>query len=109
MHLKLTQLSKQFCFTEKDVIVIFSPMFKVVRERLNNLLDPRFKIFSDLSPSDFCKKLTSEIPPESVAGCFPIEVDISKYDKSHGPGLLEFECNLYAFWVDFWRSTKRHA
>lgn len=99
------------CFTEKNIIAIFIPMFKEARKRLMALMDPRYKIFCDKSPEEFCEDLNKEKTPEFLKNLFPIKVDISKYDKSQGPGLLSFECMFYIMMgiPPFWVMLRKNA
>lgn len=79
----------------KDINALFCPIFKILRQRFISLLDPRFIIFTDMSPSAFEKRLSTLITPYMLSQLFKLEADISKFDKSQGKLILRIETEIY--------------
>ncbi|KAL4708041.1 hypothetical protein ACJJTC_013452 [Scirpophaga incertulas] len=55
----------------------------------------KFKLFTDCSPADFELVLNDMMTVEDLNTDDKLEIDISKYDKSQGELLLEFELEIY--------------
>lgn len=102
-------------YHEKWVNLVFCPIFRELKSRLIGLLDPRFQIFTDVSPSEFSRKLSALYPARTLRRLFKKEVDISKFDKSQAQLLLAFECELYTllgmhpYFVSLWRTAHTHT
>jgi len=75
----------------KFINAIFCPLSRIIKERLLASVRSNVCIFTDISPEDFAKKVTSIVTPEDIAHELVVEFDISKFDKSQGELALEFE------------------
>jgi len=75
----------------KFVNAIFCPLSRIVKERLLSCVRSNVCIFTDISPEDFARKISSIVTPDEIMNEPVAEFDISKYDKSQGELALEFE------------------
>ncbi|UHM27517.1 MAG: RNA-dependent RNA polymerase [Sanya virga-like virus 1] len=78
----------------KDVNVIFCPIWREVACRLKSVLSSKFKIYSEMSVSEFEKYFETHYDLGYLDSQKFLEIDISKYDKSQGACALNFECWL---------------
>lgn len=83
-------------FHDKDINAIFCPIFREVMSRLESILRPDTLINTHMSPDELGEKIDGILPVEKAEGLDRLEIDISKYDKSQGRVLLQFELRLYA-------------
>jgi hypothetical protein len=101
--------AQTIAFQDKDVNAIFCPVFRHAAERLMCALSPKFKIFTLCTPEDFADQISVCMPPALARTLESLEIDISKYDKSQGQLLFEFELRLYRklgipeFLIFLWR------
>lgn len=79
----------------KSINVVFCTLFRELRKRLINVLDPRFIMYCDMSPDEFADLLTDRFRDIDLLKYQKLEIDISKYDKSQGRIFLLFEIELY--------------
>lgn len=79
--------------TTKDLNVFLCGMFKEAKRRFLALLPDNFHTFTDLSPEAFADMLNIRqgMPPEDISS---LEIDISKFDKSHFLYHLLIDCEI---------------
>lgn len=78
----------------KFVNAVFCPLARMVKERLQAVLNRTVCIYTDMSAVDYAAKVTAVCPPSGAVGQPVLEVDISKFDKSQGRLALEFEIHF---------------
>lgn len=89
-------------YHSKDINAIFCPIFKEIKPRILSILDPRFALLCVMSPDEFAEYLSNKYHPEQFIGKPSLEIDMSKFDKSHGGIALAFECSMMSlFGVDY--------
>jgi len=99
------------CYQGPITNAIFCPIFREMKKRLVSILPAKYLLYCDMSPEDFQEKLDTL---GALVGNY-IEVDMSKYDKSQGRILFEFELLLYArlgmpkFFLDMWSGMHRQT
>lgn len=99
----------------KDVNMIFCPIIRVIRDRILDTLDDRFQFYTRVDEDAFANKMTRVFKPSDAACAYCYEFDMSKYDKSQGQIVLEFECNLMLkmgvdpYFVDLWRNSHAYS
>nr|WCL16053.1 putative RNA dependent RNA polymerase [Ailanthus crinkle leaf associated bluner-like virus] len=95
---------------EKYVNAVFCPIWNELRDRVVSSLDPKFKFMTLCDDQSFGETISKILPPSKTAGLNVYEFDMSKYDKSQGALILEFECALLQYigvdpiFVEMWRS-----
>ncbi|APT35499.1 ORF2 [Nesidiocoris tenuis virus] len=81
-------------YHEKFINAIFCPLMREVKKRLLAILDPRFVLFTDMSPDDFADRLTRTFSEELFSKDYVGHVkesDIRKFDKSQQEKVLRAE------------------
>jgi hypothetical protein len=81
------------CYQGPITNILFCPIFKEMKKRLLCFLKSKYMIFTDMTTTAL-ERLITQLNPSDY---YPVEVDISKYDKSQGKMLFEFELLLYRF------------
>lgn len=76
----------------KHINAVFCPIFRELKSRILSSLNPGFFLFTDDDPTDFMDKVNSFMSDKNHEDYFPLEADISKYDKSQGELALYYEC-----------------
>lgn len=74
---------------------MFCPILKEFKKRLVSVLPDKFRLFTDCSPLEFEDYLNRSMSPDDLDTLDKLEIDISKYDKSQGEILFEFELEIY--------------
>nr|QVG74697.1 hypothetical protein 1 [ssRNA positive-strand virus sp.] len=82
-------------YHDKNINSIFCSLFKVIKQRLISILDPRFRIFTDCSAEQFAEELSKDYNANILDILYKLEIDLSKYDKSQGKLLLDVEIEIY--------------
>lgn len=82
-------------YHDKEINSIMCPIMRQVKKRLVAILNPKIKMFTDVSPEDFEKSLNETFDSSVLGWRHKLEVDISKYDKSQGELLLLAELEIY--------------
>nr|QZN83593.1 putative helicase-RdRP protein [Tomato fruit blotch virus] len=99
----------------KSINAVFCPLLQIVRDRILTHLDPRIMFFTKVDDDTFARHLTDRFPPHVAKLYNCLEFDMSKYDKSQGELVLEFECRLFERigvpprFVDMWRFAHVHC
>jgi len=78
-------------FHDKNVNVIFCPVFRDLKKRLLDVLDKRFLMFCDMSPDEFVAIMNQRFYAACLDEQEKLEIDISKYDKSQSEFMFLFE------------------
>ncbi|APG77560.1 RdRp [Beihai barnacle virus 2] len=82
----------------KTINAITCPMIRRLKERILGALPSNILFFTEVTPDEFCEKISRVIPPALSATIRQsLEVDISKYDKSQGIVALVYECRMMKF------------
>jgi hypothetical protein len=98
-------------YCEKFINAYFCPKFREIKKRLMTCLNDKFKIFTDCSPKEFEENLNKFCSPNDLLTREVLEIDISKYDKSQGALLLDFEIEVYKMFglseydAELWRNA----
>lgn len=82
-------------YHDKEINSIMCPIMRQVKKRLVAILNPKIKMFTDVSPEDFERSLNETFDSSVLGWRHKLEVDISKYDKSQGELLLLAELEIY--------------
>lgn len=82
-------------YHDKEINCIMCPIMRQVKKRLIAVLNPKVKMFTDVSPDEFEKSLNETFDSSVLGWRNKLEVDISKYDKSQGELLLLAELEIY--------------
>jgi hypothetical protein len=99
------------CYQGPITNILFCPIFKEMKKRLLCFLKSKFMIFTDMTIAAL-ERMIIQINPSDY---YPVEIDISKYDKSQGKILFEFEILLYKFLgmsefcLRLWRLMHEHT
>nr|UYO08069.1 helicase and RNA-dependent RNA polymerase [Blunervirus sp.] len=95
---------------EKYVNAVFCPIWNEIRDRVVHALDPKFRFMTLCDDESFGEEISKILPPSKAKGLNVYEFDMSKYDKSQGALILEFECALMAYmgvpdvFINMWRA-----
>lgn len=82
-------------YNDKDVNLIFCPIFNEMRDRLISVMRNNVLVMSGLSVEDFERRVNELVDVNVLEDCVQIENDMSKYDKAQAEALFEFEMRLY--------------
>ncbi|APG77682.1 hypothetical protein [Hubei virga-like virus 12] len=82
-------------YHNKNINSIFCSIFKIIKNRLINVLDKRFRIFTDCSTEEFSDELNKDFSADMLDKLYKLEIDLSKYDKSQGKLFLDIEIEIY--------------
>ncbi|AEQ55300.1 polymerase [Blueberry necrotic ring blotch virus] len=78
----------------KDINAIFCPLIRTIRDRIMEKMDKKYQFFTKVDEEGFAEKMNRVFPADSAKFYYSYEFDMSKYDKSQGQLVLDFECAL---------------